>query len=100
MQEENDEVEIGKGDVGLFDFVDFEAILPFQIIALLLWPLGLIQTWNAVALSGLCIVLLAQPMILTRTFDNPKKDRWRCFRRTELYCLRTIFIILITQHIT
>ncbi len=76
----------------MLDHLDFEAMLPFQLFALVLLFIGTPAVGVLTALSyALAILLLAQFMILTRTFDRgPVGHRLGYWITNELYATLTI----------
>ena len=79
--------------------IDFESILPFQVIALLTWPLGVVSSWKSALLVGVGVVVIAQFMILTRTFDRDD-DRLTYFGANELYLVVSVAILLGLQFVS
>jgi hypothetical protein len=77
--------------------MDFEAILPFQMFALILLPFRAVKTQKLVILVTLGIWLAAQPMILIRTCDRGRSSRLTYFFATEIYALGTILAILLVE---
>ena len=77
--------------------VDFEAAIPFQVLAFVLWPSGVVRGWKGVLFFGGAVVLLAQFMILTRTFNQGRGERLRYLLVNELYYLVTIGFIIVIQ---
>ena len=76
----------------MLDHLDYEAMLPFQLFALGLLLLGPPEVGARTALFyALGILLLAQFMILTRTFDRGRAGRRPGYWITnELYATLTI----------
>ena len=84
----------------MLDHLDYEAILPFQLFALVLLLIGPPALGVLPALFyALVILFLAQFMILTRTFDRGRPGRRPGYWITnELYATLTIvgpFAILV-----
>ena len=76
----------------MLDRLDFEAMLPFQLLAVILLLLGPPAVGALTALFyALLILLLAQFMILTRTFDRGRgRHRLVYWITNELYATLTI----------
>ena len=66
--------------------VDLEALLPFVVMALLASFLFRVPSTSLYVLIALGIFILAQPMILTRTFSQPKGERISYFSCNEVWC--------------
>ena len=86
-------------------YLDLEAAFPFQLLALFLWPTGVMELLRdvgvglgAVLFHTGAVLLLAQPMVLVRTFDRSGRvQRWAYFLAQELYLLSTLLLIFSLQ---
>lgn len=85
---------------------DFEAALPFVLIALLLWPTGLVELFYDIhGIAGLVgvlpfalgIMVLSLPMFLTRAFDRPRGDRLAYFVVNEVCLFVLVLPLLLVQ---
>ena len=76
----------------MLEHLDYEAMLPFQLFALVLLPVVLPAVGAVTALSyAVLILLLAKFMILTRTFDRGRVGHRLVYWITnELYATLTI----------
>jgi hypothetical protein len=77
--------------------VDFEAVLPFPILALLLWPANLVRTAQAFSVVFISIVILGQFMILTRAFTQ-SHSKTKYFFANELLLTISVGLILGAQY--
>jgi NADH:ubiquinone oxidoreductase subunit 6 (subunit J) len=85
--------------------LDLEAAFPFQLLALLLWPTGILELMRdrgdgllGVLLFTGAVLLLFQPMVLVRTFDRSgRTQRWAYLLANELYVLITLLLLFSLQ---
>ena len=76
---------------------DYEAILPFPFLALLLWPANLARTTKGLLIVAIVVIFAGQFMILTRTFSAPR-DRIKYLVANELSLLVLVFSVLGGQY--
>lgn len=79
-------------------YPDIEAVFPFQVLALIVWPSGYVHGYRRMLLACAVVTALAQPMILTRTFDKTDgPSRLKYFAVNELYAFVSIALIFFLQ---
>jgi hypothetical protein len=75
--------------------VDCERLLPIQVLALCVYPLGIVRGWRGIAYYVLFFWLLSQFMILPKVIDNAlggEKWRWYCLVN-ELYIIASLLVL-------
>ncbi|MDB5318472.1 MAG: hypothetical protein JWN40_103 [Phycisphaerales bacterium] len=84
----------GATRAGRVPLVDFEAILPFQVFALVVSPFTFLLPEKAIyVFAG--ILLASQFMIITRSFNREKGDRLGYVLVNEIYCAVTVALIVL-----
>ena len=78
---------------------DYEAVLPFTILALLLWPARLVRSVRGVVIVGLIVISIGQCMILTRTFSR-ERGKLQYFIANETLLFMSVFAVLGAQHVS
>jgi len=76
---------------------DYEAVLPFPFLALLLWPANLSRTTKGLVIVAFAVILIGQFMILTRTFST-SGNRVKYFVVNELALVVSVFAVLGGQY--
>lgn len=77
---------------------DYEAVLPFPVLALLLWPANLVETTRGLFIVAVAIIALGQFMVLTRTFSQTNRTI-AYFVANELLLVISVVAILGGQHV-
>ena len=79
------------------NLIDFEAIIPFQVLAILIWPAGLVNGWKSAVLFTVVTLVIAQFMIMTRAFSRDRENKVRYFVANNIYALATIAGVYVLQ---
>jgi hypothetical protein len=77
--------------------MDYEALFPFPVLTILIWPAGTIRSRTGLLIVGSVIVTLGQLTVLSRTISQPKGERLRYFATNEIGLACSVFAILGVQ---